>query len=162
MPAVRSPHHFKSVVVAKLAYTPPVPGGASRLLTNLLRYLRVLHNKEHVLHTLLVRPLYTKIPYHLRCSMSQSPSPPRTIQSLDVTNLLESRLNNHGLRGSASPVLTATDFVNGRWQFSTPTESTPFDRSPKIGTGDYVGGPTAVPNLVQIRPRGTSGQMGEI
>ena len=26
----------------------------------------------------------------------------------------------HGLRGSASPVLTATGFVNGRWQFSTP------------------------------------------
>jgi len=26
----------------------------------------------------------------------------------------------HGLRGSASPVLTATGFVNGRGQFSTP------------------------------------------
>jgi len=26
----------------------------------------------------------------------------------------------HGLRGSASRVLTATGFVNGRWQFSTP------------------------------------------
>jgi len=26
----------------------------------------------------------------------------------------------HGLRGSASPVLTATGFVNARWQFSTP------------------------------------------
>jgi len=26
----------------------------------------------------------------------------------------------HGLRGSVSPVLTATGFVNGRWQFSTP------------------------------------------
>jgi len=26
----------------------------------------------------------------------------------------------HGLRGSASPVLTAIGFVNGRWQFSTP------------------------------------------
>jgi len=26
----------------------------------------------------------------------------------------------HGLRGGASPVLTATGFVNGRWQFSTP------------------------------------------
>ena len=26
----------------------------------------------------------------------------------------------HGLRGSAGPVLTATGFVNGRWQFSTP------------------------------------------
>ena len=29
-------------------------------------------------------------------------------------------LLHHGLRGSASPVLTATGFVNGRWQFSTP------------------------------------------
>ena len=26
-------------------------------------------------------------------------------------------------RGSASPVLTATGFVNGRWQFSTPPEN---------------------------------------
>ena len=32
----------------------------------------------------------------------------------------------------------------------------------KIVTGDYVGDPTAMLNLVQIRPRGTSGQMGEI
>ena len=47
----------------------------------------------------------------------------------------------HGLRGSASPVLTATGIVNGRWQISTPTESTPLDRSPKkFGTGDYIGG----------------------
>jgi len=39
-------------------------------------------------------------------------------------------------------VLTATGFVNGRWQFSTPTESAPLDRSPtKFGTGDYVGVP---------------------
>ena len=39
--------------------------------------------------------------------------------------------NNQGLRGSASPVLTATGFVNGRGQLSTPRESTPFDRLPK-------------------------------
>ena len=38
---------------------------------------------------------------------------------------------NHGLRGSASPVLTATGFVSGRGQFLTPTESTPLDQSPK-------------------------------
>ena len=67
---------------------------------------------------------------------------------------------DHGLRGSASPVLTATGFVNGRWQISTPTESTPLDRSPKnlllVITSVT---PTAVPNLVQIRPRGASGQM---
>jgi len=70
---------------------------------------------------------------------------------------------NHGLRGSASPVLTATGFVNGRWQFSTPTESTPLDRSPKnLLLVITSATPTAVPNLVQIRLRGASGQMGEI
>ena len=73
---------------------------------------------------------------------------------------------SHGLRGSASPVLTATGFVNGRWQFSTPhrpTESTPLDRSPKnLLLVITSATPTAVPNLVQIRPRGASGQMREI
>ena len=69
---------------------------------------------------------------------------------------------NHGLRGSASPVLTATGFVNGRGQFSTPTESTPMDRSPKnLLLVIMSATPTAVPNLVQIRPRGASGQMGK-
>jgi len=33
----------------------------------------------------------------------------------------------HRLRGSASPVLTATGFVNARGQFLAPTESTPLD-----------------------------------
>ena len=51
------------------------------------------------------------------------------VQSLLVLVYLISRKNfavvaasfyYHGLRGSASPVLTATGFVNGRWQFSTP------------------------------------------
>jgi len=71
--------------------------------------------------------------------------------------------SNHGLRGSASPVLTATGFVNGRWQFSAATESTPLDRSPKnLVQVITSAAPTAVPNLVQIRPRGASGQMGEI
>jgi len=69
----------------------------------------------------------------------------------------------HGLRGSASPVLTATGFVNGRWQFSTPTESTPIDQSPKnLLLVITSATPKAVPNLVQIRPRGAYGQMGEI
>ena len=55
---------------------------------------------------------------------------------------------NHGLRGSASPVLTATGFVNGRWQFSTPTESTPLHRSPKnLVQVITSAAPTAVPNL---------------
>jgi len=48
----------------------------------------------------------------------------------------------HGLRGSASPVLTATGFVNGRWQFSTPHRiNTHWPITKKFGTGDYVGGP---------------------
>ena len=48
----------------------------------------------------------------------------------------------HGLRASASPVLTATGFVNGRWQFSTPHRiNTPWPITKKFGIGDYVGGP---------------------
>ena len=66
----------------------------------------------------------------------------------------------HGLRGSASPVLTATGFVNGRWQFSIPpTESTPLDRSPKnLLLLITSATPMAVPNFVQIRLRGASGE----
>jgi len=64
-----------------------------------------------------------------------------------------------GLRGSASPLLTATVFVDGIWQFSTPTESTPLDRSPKnLLLVIMSATPTAVPNLVQIRLRGASGE----
>ena len=40
-------------------------------------------------------------------------------------------LSYHRLRGSTSPVLTATGFVNGKGQFSTPYRSTPLNRSPK-------------------------------
>ena len=48
----------------------------------------------------------------------------------------------HGLRGSASPVLTATGFVNGRWQFSTPHRiHTPWPFTKKIVASDYVGDP---------------------
>ena len=71
--------------------------------------------------------------------------------------------SSYGLRASASFVLMATGFVNGRWQFSTPTESTPFDRSPKnLVQVIMSAAPIAVTNLVQIRTRGASGQMGEI
>ena len=64
------------------------------------------------------------------------------------------------LRGSASPVLTATGLVNGRWQILTPTESTPLDRSPKTlvqvitSCGPYgsakFGANTPVGDYVQI------------
>jgi len=48
----------------------------------------------------------------------------------------------HGVRGSASPVLTATGFVNWRWQYSTPHRiNTLWLITKKFGTGDYVGGP---------------------
>ena len=43
------------------------------------------------------------------------------IESHIVTDLCTCQYNNnHGLRGSASPVLTATGLVNGRWQFPAP------------------------------------------
>ena len=53
----------------------------------------------------------------------------------------------HGLRDSASLVLTTTGFVNGRWQFLTATESTPIDRSPKHLVQVITSGP---PRLCQI------------
>ena len=68
--------------------------------------------------------------------------------------------NNHGLRGSASPVLSERLCQWERGIFD-PTESTPLDRSPK-NLLLVITSATAVPNLVQIRPRGASGQMGEI
>jgi len=53
----------------------------------------------------------------------------------------------HRLRGSASPVLTATGFVNGKWQFSTRTESTPFNLSPNnLSQVITLATPMAVPN----------------
>jgi len=55
----------------------------------------------------------------------------RSQTALPVT-VRQTVVDNHALRGSASPVLTATGFVNGRGQFSTSTtESTPLDRSSK-------------------------------
>ena len=54
-----------------------------------------------------------------------------SIASRRKNRLRSVKSRHHGLCGIASPVLTATGFVNGIWQFSTPTESTPLDRSPK-------------------------------
>jgi len=71
--------------------------------------------------------------------------------------------SNHGLRGSASPVLTPTGLVSGKGQFLTPYRiDTPEPITKKFVTGDYVGASTAVSNLVHIGPRGASGRMGEI
>ena len=44
----------------------------------------------------------------------------------------------HRLHGSASPVLTATGFVNGKGQFSTPHRiDIPKPITKKFVTGDY-------------------------
>jgi len=65
----------------------------------------------------------------------------------------------HGLRGSASPVLTATGLVNGDGDIQPHTESTPVNRSPKnLPLVITSATPIAVPNLVHIRPRGLLGE----
>jgi len=65
---------------------------------------------------------------------------------------------------TASPVLTATGFVNGRWQFSTPHRTnTPRPITKKLVQVITSAAPAAAaPNLVQIRQWGASGQTGEI
>jgi len=73
------------------------------------------------LHSLLPPPRSTAITSRLRSSQSVPKVYTRTKRYCSF----------HGLRGIASPVLTATGFVSGRGQFLTPTESTPLDRSPK-------------------------------
>ena len=56
--------------------------------------------------------------------------------------------SNHRLRGSASPVLTATGFVNGKGQFSTPhTIDTPQPITKQFVTGKYVGNPNSCAKL---------------
>ena len=53
-----------------------------------------------------------------------------------------SLVSHHRLRGSASPVLTAPGFVNGKWQFSTPHRiDTPQPITKIFVTGDYFGDP---------------------
>ena len=72
-------------------------------------------------------------------------------------------LHDHRLRGSASPVLTATGLVNGKWQFSTPHRidtSQPITK--KFVTGDYVGDPYGCAKLGAYPSKGVSGHIGEI
>jgi len=69
----------------------------------------------------------------------------------------------HRLRGSASFVLTATGFVNGKWQFSTPHRiDTPQLITKTFVTGDYVGHPYGCAKLGAYPSKGASGHMGEI
>jgi len=67
---------------------------------------------------------------------------------------------HHRLRGSASPVLTATGFVNGRGQYLLPPQNPhPLTNHQKKSLLEITTAtPTAVPNLVQIRPRGLLGK----
>jgi len=60
-------------------------------------------------------------------------------------------------------VLTATGFVNGKKQFSTPHRiDTPQPITKKFVTGDYVGDPYGCAKLGAYPSRGASGNMGEI
>jgi len=50
--------------------------------------------------------------------------------------------HHHRLRGSASPMLTTTGFVNSKGQFSTPYRiDTPQPITKTFVTGHYVGDP---------------------
>jgi len=69
----------------------------------------------------------------------------------------------HRLRGSASPVITATGFVNGKGQFSTPYRiDTPQPITKKLVTGDYVGDPYGCAKIGAYPSTGVFGHMGEI
>ena len=62
----------------------------------------------------------------------------------------------HRLRGSASPVLTATGFVNAKGQFSTPHRiDTPQPITKKFVTGDYVGDPYGCAKLGAYPSKGS-------
>ena len=67
---------------------------------------------------------------------------PITLASRFYNSLYYRTSRHHRLRGSASPVLTATGFVNGKGQFSTPHRvDTPQPITKIFVTGDYVGDP---------------------
>jgi len=81
---------------------------------------------------------------------------------VDVINCCD-----HGLRGSTSPVLTATGLVNGngKWQFSTLYRiNTPHPITKKFVLSQVITSATAtaVLHFVHICPWGASGRMGEI
>jgi len=69
-------------------------------------------------------------------------------------------LRYYGLRGSASPALPATAFVNGRWQFSIPPH-TPLPTTKNLVQVISSADPTAVPKFGANPSMGASGQIGE-
>jgi len=75
----------------------------------------------------------------------------------------QNKIHNHRLRGSASLVLTATGFVNGKRQFSTPYRiDTPQPITKTFVTGDYVGDLYGCAKLGAYPSTGASGHMGEL
>jgi len=88
----------------------------------------------------------------------QRNNPEQVIEGSTVSSKICERRRHHVLRGSASPVLTATGLVNGRWRFSTPTESTPLTDRQKMSQVITSATPTGVPNLVHIHPWGPLGE----
>ena len=85
----------------------------------------------------------------------------KTMGPMDGPN--EHRTLHHRLLGSASPVLTATGFVNGKRQFSTPHRiNTPQPITKNFVTGDYVGDCYGCAKLGACPSSGASGHMGEI
>jgi len=91
-------------------------------------------------------------------------NPARICQHLSVHRTQTYVHNDHGLCDSASPVLTATGFVNEKWQFSTPYRiDTPQLIAKKVVTVEYVGNPYSCAKFgAHIRMRRASGRMGEI
>ena len=86
-------------------------------------------------------------------------NPARICQHLSVHRTQTYVHNDHGLCDSASPVLTATGFVNEKWQFSTPYRiDTPQLIAKKVVTVEYVGNPYSCAKFgAHIRPRGAPG-----
>jgi len=72
-------------------------------------------------------------------------------------------IGNQGLRGSASPVSTATGFVNGRTIFDPTQNPHPLTDHQKFVASDYTGNPYGCAKFVANPPTGgASGRMGEI
>ena len=95
-------------------------------------------------------------PYICRPMITLGPPPRQDKPARQIVNR-----RHHGLRGSASPVLTATGFVDGRWQFSTPCAQNPHPLT-NHKDFDYVSGPYGFAKFGVNPSMGASGQMGEI
>jgi len=86
------------------------------------------------------------------------------IQRVDRLSITHASLQYHRLRGSASPVLTATGLVIERWQFSPPPLQNrhPLTDRQKIVTGDYVGDPYSCAKFGAHPTTGASVRTGEL